>query len=143
MIIRLMRTSDYKELYALWLKIDGIGMRSLDDSPEGISKFLIRNPSTCFVAEENEKLIGAILCGHDGRRGYIYHAAVLQCYKGKGTGKALVESALKALRAQGINKAALVAFKTNETGNAFWKAVGFGARNDLVYRDFNLNEKNI
>lgn len=142
-MIRVMTIDDYEAVLNLWLSIDGMGMRSLDDSREGIEKFLKRNPTTCFVFELDEMVIGAVLTGHDGRRGHIYHAAVLEQYRGKGYGKQLVDTALEALKKEGINKAALVVFRDNQLGNAFWKKYGFGERLDLVYRNKNLNTKNL
>jgi len=119
-----------------------MGMRSLDDSLEGITKFLARNPHTCFVAELDHEIAGVILCGHDGRRGYIYHTAVkLDCRK-RGIGKALVNAALEALRKERINKVALVVFAANRSGNAFWQHIGFETRDDLVYRNISLNSHN-
>lgn len=143
MNIRLMKITDYEVVYSLWSNTAGMGMRTLDDSQNGISKFLKRNPATSFVAEIDGEIVGVILCGHDGRRGYIYHTAVNTDYRKRGIGKALVETALLALRNEGINKVALVAFQTNDLGNAFWKALGFIERKDLVYRNFNLNDENL
>lgn len=118
-------------------------MRSLDDSLEGITKFLQRNPNTNFVAEDNNQIAGVILCGHDGRRGYIYHTAVRLDYRKRGIGKALVTATLDALKKEKINKVALVVFNTNELGNKFWKNIGFEVRNDLIYRNISLNDQNI
>ena len=142
-LVRTMTIADYDNVYSLWKSTPGVGMRSLDDSREGIGRFLDRNPKTCFVAEAGDKIIGAILCGHDGRRGYIYHATVFPDYRKRGIGRRLVENVLTALRLEGINKAALVVFNTNAEGNAFWQAVGFETRGDLIYRNISLNEENI
>jgi ribosomal protein S18 acetylase RimI-like enzyme len=143
MDIRKMTINDYEGLYELWLNTPGMGMRSMDDSKQGIEKYINRNPETCFVAETQNKIVGAILSGHDGRRGYIYHTAVDSSVRHQGIGTKLVNSAIKALKEQGINKAALVAFQTNELGNSFWQAQGFECRTDLVYRNKNLNDNNI
>ena len=143
MTIRHMTIKDYDEAYELWFCTAGMGMRSLDDSLEGIARFLTRNPNTCFVAEADNQIAGIILCGHDGRRGYIYHAAVKTDYQKRGIGKALVEAALCALKEERINKAALVVYSANDAGNKFWKSIGFEKRDDLVYRNISLNEKNI
>lgn len=143
MNIRLMTLPDYEAVYTLWSDTAGMGMRSLDDSLSGIAKFLKRNPATSFVAEIDGKIVGVILCGHDGRRGYIYHTAVNENCRKRGIGKALVETALYALRNEGINKVALVAFQTNDLGNAFWNVLGFIERKDLVYRNFSLNDENL
>lgn len=143
MNIRKMEIKDYENVYKLWTSTPGMGMRSLDDSYEGISKFLLRNPETNFVAEKDGTIIGVILTGHDGRRGYIYHMAVDEPYRNRGIGRQLLHSALNALQKEGINKAALVVFKSNEIGNRFWERVGFTQRDDLVYRNMSLNENNV
>ncbi len=143
MTIRPMVIEDYDEVYGLWTSTPGVGIRSLDDSREGIERFLRRNPDMSFVAEEDGKLAGATLCGHDGRRGYLYHTTVKPDCRGKGTGKALVTAALDALKRERIHRVALVAFNTNEPGNAFWEALGFTVRSDLVYRNLNLSEENL
>lgn len=134
MHIRNMALTDYDAVYALWLSCKGMGLNSVDDSREGIARYLARNPGTCFVAEEEGKILGVIMAGHDGRRGFIYHAAVTPQQRGAGIGRLLAERALEALRAEGISKAALVAFTRNEMGNAFWEKLGFEARCDLTYR---------
>lgn len=140
MIIRIMKIEDYEKVYDLWIHTAGMGLNATDDSREGIGKYLSRNPNTCFVAEDNEELVGVIMSGHDGRRGYIYHTTVKKEYRGKGIGKKLVNSALEALEAEGIHKVALVAFENNVSGNIFWERVGFTVRNDLVYRNKNIHE---
>ena len=140
MIIRPLTNEDYPALYALWLKCEGMGLNDVDDSPAGIARYLARNPGTSFAAEEDGALIGAIMAGHDGRRGTIHHTAVHPDYRGKGAGKALVEHALAALKAEGITKVNLVVFTRNENGNAFWEKMGFSARNDLTYRNRALVE---
>jgi ribosomal protein S18 acetylase RimI-like enzyme len=136
---RVMTMEDYSEAYDLWI-ICGNGLNDKDDSPEGIGKYLKRNPSTSFVATCDGKVVGVILCGHDGRRGIIQHACVSPDYRRLGIGNRLVELALEALKNEGINKVLLVAFKKNEGGNAFWEAQGFTLREDLNYRNKALTE---
>jgi len=143
MKIRLLTTEDYESVYDLWTNTKGMGMRSLDDSYEGIEKFLKRNPTTSFVAEVDNQVVGVILCGHDGRRGYIYHTAVNPDYRRNGLGEALVSAALESLKKEGINKAALVVFSTNDIGNKFWESIGFERREDLIYRNISINKDNI
>jgi ribosomal protein S18 acetylase RimI-like enzyme len=138
-----MTTIDYEEVYQLWLDTPGMGLRSLDDSPQGIARFLKRNPHSCFVAEAGNELAGVILSGHDGRRGYIYHLAVRPEYRHQGLGRSLVEHALDALRKEHINRVALVVYEDNVPGNKFWESLGFTTRPDLVYRNISINEKNI
>lgn len=140
MTIRMMTLSDYDAVYALWLSCSGMGLNDTDDSREGIGRFLERNPQTCFVAEEKGAVVGVIMAGHDGRRGFIYHTAVRPDFRGRGIGRALVGSALAALKKCGITKVALVVFERNEDGNRFWERMGFTVREDLVYRNRALIE---
>lgn len=142
-MIRVMTIDDYDSVYELWMSIKGFGIRSLDDSREGVGKFLKRNPTTSMVAVEDQKIVGAILCGHDGRRGCMYHVCVHEDYRMQGIGKAMAAKAMEALREEGISKVSLIAFKRNEVGNSFWKGVGWEFREDLNYYDFTLNEENI
>ena len=137
---RTMDISDYEQVYELWLSCAGMGLNNLDDSKEGIKRFLDRNPQTCFVALEDQTVAGVIIAGHDGRRGYIYHTAVHPQHRHKGIASKLVDEALKALKEQGINKTALVVFSRNADGNAFWENVGFTERTDLVYRNKAITE---
>lgn len=139
MTIRTMTIADYPAVYNLWLHTPGMGLNTSDDSREGIEAYLRRNPTTCFVAEDAGQLVGIILAGHDGRRGYIYHTAVLPEYRGHRLGRLLVDHALAALEAEGIHKAALVAFARNESGNKFWEHIGFTVREDLVYRNKSIH----
>jgi len=136
---RLLNINDYSQAYGLWL-LCGNGLNDKDDSLEGIDKYLKRNPSTSFVAVCEGKVVGVILCGHDGRRGIIQHACVSPDYRRCGVGKKLVDLALEALKNEGINKVLLVAFKKNEGGNAFWESQGFTLREDLNYRNKALAE---
>ena len=142
-MIRVMKMEDYDQVYALWSRIHGFGLRIVDDSREGIRRFLERNPTTSVVAEEDGRIVGAILCGHDGRRGCLYHVCVDEGYRMRGIGKAMVVAAMEALKAEKINKVSLIAFTRNDIGNAFWKEIGWTKRQDLNYYDFTLNEANI
>lgn len=142
-MIRTMTIEDYDEVYALWTKIRGFGLRSVDDSREGIARFLKRNPTTSVVAVEDGKVVGSILCGHDGRRGCLYHVCVDEDYRRRGIGKSMVVKAMEELKIEQINKVCLIAFAKNDVGNAFWNTIGWTERLDLNYYDFVLNEKNI
>ena len=141
--IREMRPEDYEGVYALWMTIQGFGIRSVDDSREGVTRFLKRNPTTSVVALLGDKVIGGILCGHDGRRGCLYHVCVAKEYRRQGIGKAMVVRAMNALKSEHINKVSLIAFTKNDIGNAFWNCMGWTRRLDLNYYDFTLNEENI
>ncbi len=140
MNIRLMSIDDYEKVYELWMSCVGMGLNNLDDSKEGIDKFLQRNPDTCLVAEADNRIVGVIIVGNDGRRGYIYHTAVNPQYRKQGIAKSLVETAMAALQNNGINKVALVVFDRNEIGNDFWEKMGFTVRDDLIYRNKALAE---
>ena len=142
-VIRTMTIEDYDGVRALWMTIKGFAIRSVDDSREGVELFLRRNPTTSVVAELDGRIVGAILCGHDGRRGCLYHVCVAESYRMQGIGKAMVVRAMEVLRAEKINKVSLIAFTSNDIGNAFWKQIGWTKREDLNYYDFTLNEANI
>lgn len=143
MQIRTMTIEDYNEVKALWMTIKGFAIRSIDDSYEGVERFLKRNPTTSVVAVEDGKVVGAILCGHDGRRGCLYHVCVHEDYRMHGIGKAMVVFCMEALKAENINKVSLIAFTRNDIGNAFWRTIGWTRREDLNYYDFVLNDRNI
>ena len=101
MIYRTLNPDDYEQLRTLWLSTPGMGLNTTDDSYEGISRFLMRNPDSCFAAVDNGQIVGVIMAGHDGRRGYIYHTAVRSDMRGHGIGRRLVELALDALKQEG------------------------------------------
>ena len=143
MMIREMREEDYEEVYALWQSVKGMGLRSIDDSKEGICRFLKRNPSTSIVAVENEKVVGSVLCGHDGRRGCFYHVSVHSGHRRKGFATQMVSVAMEALKKEKISKVTLIAFKKNDIGNKFWNTIGWLRRDDLNYYEYTLNEENI
>lgn len=140
MRIREMVPGDYANVYTLWISTPGMGLNDRDDSPDGIARYLARNPHTSFVAQEGGHIVGAILCGHDGRRGFIYHLVVAAQQRKKGIGRNLVDAALSALKEEGIHKVALVVFAENSAGNAFWERLGFTRRTDLNYRNKALAE---
>ena len=143
MQIRVMTADDYDEVHALWMTIKGFAIRSVDDSREGIERFLKRNPSISVVAVKDGAIVGAILCGHDGRRGCLYHVCVHPDHRRRGIGKAMVVFCMNALKEEHINKVSLIAFTANDIGNAFWRTIGWTKREDLNYYDFVLNSENI
>lgn len=142
-LVREMTLEDYDGVYKLWMSIQGFGIRSIDDSREGVARFLKRNPTTSVVAEQNGRIVGSILCGHDGRTGFFYHVCVAKDYRQHGVGHRMAHFAMRALQAEGVNKVSLIAFKSNDLGNAFWRNVGWTERTDVNYYDFILNEENI
>ena len=142
--VRSMKIEDYEGVRALWMSIHGFAIRSIDDSEEGVRRFIDRNPGTSVVAESVDgEIVGAILCGHDGRRGCLYHVCVREDFRRNGIGKEMVVFCMNALKAEKINKVSLIAFTKNDVGNAFWNCIGWTRRLDLNYYDFTLNEENI
>ena len=142
-MVREMKIEDFEEIHDLWMTIKGFGIRSIDDSKEGVERFIRRNPTTSIVAEMNGKIVGTILCGHDGRRGCFYHVCVAENCRKHGIGRSMAVAAMRALKKENINKVSLVAFTSNEVGNEFWQDGGWNFRDDLNYYDFTLNEENI
>lgn len=140
-MIREMTIADYEEILDLWVNTEGMGLRSLDDSREGIATFLKRNPRTSFVALDAGKIIGAILCGNDGRRGYIYHTVVQVPYRNQGIGTQLVEAAISALQREGITRVCLNVLETNEQGKAFWQNRGWEKKDLLGFYSQSITEK--
>lgn len=133
MIIRVMTIADYDGVCDVWKDHDGIN--PVDDSMEGFTNYLKRNPTTSFAAEDNGKIVGTILAGHDGRRVFFHHVVVLPEYRNQGIGRKIVGHAMEALEKEGINKVALVVFQNNNLGNAFWEKLEFTVREDLIYRN--------
>ena len=141
--IRTMEKDDYDEVYKLWTTIHGFAMRSIDDSKEGVSRVLDRNPGLSVVAVSGGKIIGAILVGHDGRRACFYHVCVHEDFRKHGLGRAMATEAMIRLKNEGITKVQLVAFTENQVGNSFWQAEQWVKRSDLNVYDFILNDENI
>ncbi len=120
----------YAAAIALWKATPGVGVSSADE-PAAIQTYLERNPGMSFVALAEGRLVGTILCGHDGRRGYIHHVAVHPEYRRQGIATGLVERALAALKEIGISKCHLFIFGENESGIAFWQVTGWQLRQDI------------
>lgn len=140
-MIREMTIADYEEVFNLWLNTEGMGLRSLDDSKEGISAFLKRNPKTNFVTIYDSKIIGAILCGNDGRRGYIYHTVVQSNYRNQGIATQLIDFAVSALKEEGITRVCLNVMETNEQGKLFWQKRGWEKKGFLEFYSKSITEK--
>lgn len=142
--VRTMEPEDYEDVHALWMTIHGFGIRSIDDSKDFVVRFIRRNPTTSIVAEKDDgSIIGAILCGHDGRSACFYHVCVKEEYRRMGIGNEMVSFAMKALEKEHINKVTLIAYQNNEVGNIFWNKEGFLERQDVNYYEMPLNEENI
>jgi putative acetyltransferase len=129
--IRDMSIEDYESIYRLWKNVEGIGLSDAD-SKEGIKRFLERNPGLSFVATDGAQIVGAALCGHDGRRGYIHHLAVVNAYRRQGIGKSLVGRCMYALMRIGIAKCHLFVFDENQEAIRFWNKVGWTERVELM-----------
>ena len=123
--------NDYNELISLWSSIPGIGINEAD-SEERIRRFLLKNSGLSFCYKEDNRIVGTIVCGQDGRRGYIYHTAVAPEHRGRGIGRILVDENLRNLNDAGIDKCHILVFADNEPGKEFWKSIGWEKRDDIV-----------
>ena len=143
MIIEIMRIDDYDEIHQIWSNTNGITLRAIDDSKRGIARFLKRNPNNNFICRINGNIIGGILCGHDGRKGFIYHVVIKENYRDRGIGKKLVEYVIKSLKEERITKISVLVNSDNISGNDFWESLGFEYFHDLKYKILPLDELNI
>ncbi|MCR5316921.1 MAG: GNAT family N-acetyltransferase [Treponema sp.] len=133
--------ADYDELWELWNQVEQTkrALNPVDDSREGITRYMDRNSATCFAASSNGKIIGAILTGHDGRRAIIHHLCVHPDFQHMGIAKSLVLKAEEALKKEGISKVFGLVFKDNDKANSFWEKIGYSLRTDINYRNKSLN----
>ena len=146
--IRLVTIDDYDSIYALWCSTEQSkrALNPVDDSREGIERYLKRNPNTCFLAlskdgtREESEVVGVILTGHDGRRAIIHHLCVHPSYRRRGIASQLVNEAEEALKREGISKIFGLVFKDNDTANSFWEREGYSLRTNLNYRNKSLND---
>jgi putative acetyltransferase len=129
--IRSMTIADFEAVLRLWQATEGVGLNESDER-EAIASFLARNCGLSRVALDGSDIVGAVLCGHDGRRGYLHHLAVARTHRQLGLGKALVEACLAALSQLGIPKCNLFLFADNTAGEAFWRHNGWARRPDLL-----------
>lgn len=141
-MIRLFTMKDYEQVYQLWMRTPGMGLRSLDDSREGIERFINRNPLSNFVAVENGLIIGSVLSGHDGRRGFLYHLCVDEAYRRKSIARQLLTHVEAAMKAENIHKLALFCKVDNSLGNQFWNIMGWEKREDLNLYMLSINDNN-
>lgn len=123
---------DCEEAMALWSRSEGIGLRGAADTRAGIARYLERNPGGSFIARENGALVGAVLCGHDGRRGYLHHLAVAESHRRHGIGAALMNRCLAWLEAEGLERCHLFVHAGNEKADRFWTREGWSRRDDIL-----------
>ena len=140
MIIRPMKPSDYDEVYAMW-QITTKRALSEADSREGIEKYIARNPEMSQVALMDGKIVGTVLAGHDGRRGFIHHMAVMPEYRRHGIGKEMSKIAISKIEEDGIDKTHIFCYQNNETGQSFWKTLGFVKRDDVFVYSLSKNKE--
>ncbi|MER1994200.1 MAG: GNAT family N-acetyltransferase [Eubacteriales bacterium] len=139
--IRKVTSDDDDRICALWNSTEQSrrALNPVDDSREGIRRYLERKPDTCFAAVAGERIVGVILTGHDGRRGMIHHMCVHPDFRRNGIAACLVSTAEEALKKEGIQKVFGVVFTDNEPANAFWAKQGYSLRTNLNYRNKSLN----
>lgn len=135
-----MTLEHFNDAYTLWEKSEGI-ILTIGDTKESLSKYLSRNLGVSFVCidKNSSRLIGTVLGGHDGRRGFIYHLAVDNNYRNKSIGRDLVEKSIEALKSKGIERCIIMVKNGNEEGEMFWKKIGWQKRDDLIMYSVNLN----
>ncbi len=140
---RLITIEDYDGILKLWNSAEQTrrAMNPVDDTREGIDRYLKRNPNTCFAAIVDGEIVGVILTGHDGRRAIVHHMCVHENYRRMGIAGKLVSLAEEALKAEGIQKVFGLVFKDNDPANAFWEEQGYSLRTNLNYRNKSLNDK--
>ena len=140
--IKQVTIDDYGAIYELWTGTEQSrrALNPVDDSYDGIARYLKRNPSTCFAAVTDEKIIGVILTGHDGRRAIVHHLCVHPDYRRMGIAACLVSAAEEALKKEGIQKIFCLVFKDNDPADAFWEQQGYSLRTNLNYRNKSLND---
>jgi N-acetylglutamate synthase len=129
-LIETMKLSDFAAVSRLWRTSEGIGLNE-SDTRANIGLFLKRNPQMSFVARKGRTIIGAVLCGHDGRRGYLHHLAVAKNHRGNGLGKKLVEASFAALARAGITRCNIYLINSNTAGEAFWNHNGWNNLDDV------------
>jgi putative acetyltransferase len=121
---------DFEGVLRLWRKSEGVGLNESDTRP-ALAQYLKRNPGMSFVARNGKKIVGAVLCGHDGRRGYLHHLAVARQHRRNGLGQKLVAACLAGLKRLGILKCNIFLYADNTAGERFWKKTGWVKRTDL------------
>jgi len=132
--------ADYDAMMQVWKNCEGMGLIKAD-SREGIALLLDRNPGLSTIAESEGRIVATVLCAHDGRRGFMYHLAILPGFRKRGIGKSLVEKSMNLLQSAGIYRGNVVVYRTNLEGQKFWEKLGWQRRdNDIVMFSKNLGE---
>jgi putative acetyltransferase len=137
--VRPFRVKDCDAVIALWRRTEGVGLNE-SDTRRAIAAYLRRNPNLSFVAEKDGRIIGAVLCGHDGRRGYLHHLAVSKRHRYRGIGRRLVNACLAKLRKAGIQKCNIFIFADNTAGMKFWAHTGWSLRTELRLMQIRLDD---
>ncbi len=140
-IIREMDIADYDDVINLWGQTEGMSLRDAD-SKESINNYLIRNPKLSFVAVSANEIVGAVLVGTDGRRGYLQHLAVSSNYRGKNLGRELVSQAISALANVGVPKTHLFVYNENINAQQFYEKLGWFPRDEVRMYSFNSSSNN-
>ncbi|WP_020593949.1 GNAT family N-acetyltransferase [Kiloniella laminariae] len=133
--IREMQPGDHGALLALFSSTPGVTLREADNK-EATERYLERNPGLNFVVEQNNVIVGCVMCGHDGRRGYLQHLIVSEGFRQQGLGEALFQKCLTALANLGIDKTHIFVFKNNDLANAFWQSKGWSLREDVNHYSY-------
>jgi ribosomal protein S18 acetylase RimI-like enzyme len=131
--------ADIAEALELWTASEGVGLRGADE-PAALARYLARNPGLSLAARDGGRMVGAVLCGHDGRRGYLHHLAVAASHRRRGIARELVERCLDGLRREGIAKCHLFVYHHNAEGQAFWRTVGWQPRSDILLMSHALTD---
>jgi len=139
-LIRAMVRDDLPQVLALWERTEGVGLRAVDDDLPALQKFLERNAGLSVIAFVQDECAGAMLCGSDGRRGYLHHLAVRSDRRRRGIGRELVEHAITCFRSAGIRKVSIDVFENNSGARDFWRAIGFYDRDDIQRMSFQLTD---
>lgn len=135
MIIREMTIDDYEEVYLMWQTTSKRALSKADEKPQ-IERYLKHNAGMSQVAVIDGKIVGTVLAGHDGRRGFIHHMAVMSEYRRKRIGHSLAERAIQKIQSEGIDKTHIFCYQNNETGQSFWRDFGFVKRDDVFVYSF-------
>jgi ribosomal protein S18 acetylase RimI-like enzyme len=136
--IRKMLPSDYYQARRLWESTPGMKLEAAD-SKDGISRYILRHPELSYIAESDHRVIGTVIGGEDGRRGYLQHLCVAPEFRNQGIGKILLDASIKQFQKLDIHEVRIFVFKDNDVGNEFWHRLGWSLRDDIHVRTFNFD----